>query len=113
MELIIPMLFLELGFVFLIVALFADRVSDYTDVVSIILILSIVAFFIAGYGMYQVTDTVTTVSYDSSLGTWVNETINQRSADYEWLGLPCIGLAFFVLLLLFLKLMGYIDGENE
>lgn len=112
MELIIPMLFLELGFVFLVVALFADRVSNYTDIVSIILVLSIVCFLVSAFGMYNVTETVTTQSYNSVTGVWVNNTINERSTDYEWLAYPCIGLAFFVLFLLFLKLLGYIGEEG-
>ena len=112
MDLILPMLFLELGFVFLVLALVVDRKPEYDDMCSILLILSIVVFIIAGAGMYNVTESAVSTYYNETSGLWVNNTITERTSEYEWLALPSIGLAFFVLALLFIRLLGKMDLEE-
>ncbi len=112
MDLILPMFFLELGVAFLIVSLLADKIRDYNDIVPIFLILSIVTFFVGGFAMMGVTETVTSSMFNESSGVWVNNTFSSRTGDYDWLGMVGVGLAFFSLTLLFLKIISkYGDDE--
>ncbi|GAG24861.1 unnamed protein product, partial [marine sediment metagenome] len=99
MELILPMLFLELGFVFMFVGLALDKFYDYGDLVSIMYILSVVVFLIGGYSFFAVTETTMATVFNETSGQWVNNTAVQAVSEYRFMTYPCIGLAFFSLTL--------------